>query len=55
MRDAILRILAPVRRRTQWQFALRALSLGVVLGGISSVVLIVAPAGWESRRFPGQP
>ena len=43
MRDAILCILAPVRLRRQWQATFRALILGVVLGGLSSVVLIVAP------------
>jgi hypothetical protein len=43
VRDAILCILAPVRRRSQWQVALHALTLGVVLGGLSSIILIVAP------------
>lgn len=42
MRDAVLALLAPIRRRSQWQFALRALSLGMVLGALAGITSIIA-------------
>lgn len=51
MRDTVLGLLAPVRRRSQWQVALRGLSLGVVLGALASVVLLLAYRGLG--RSPG--
>jgi hypothetical protein len=42
VRDTVLGFLAPVRRRRQWQVALRALSLGVALGALACAALILA-------------
>jgi hypothetical protein len=53
MRDAILGFLAPVRRRRHWQFALRAISVGVAVGALACAVVILADRALG--RSPGPP
>jgi hypothetical protein len=52
MRDAVLTLLTPVRRRRQGLVALRALSLGVLVGALAGAVLIVAHRTTGSAAGP---